>query len=609
MDCPVFRYAHTLRDLGAMRAGVIALLAVGVAVLAMLLILFGVDKVSAGFMAVAIFTLPGPQYMAFMTGFSFTLELSISLIAYFVISHRSESKSIQFFSLAACVGLLVISMLIYQAWAFVFFWGTLSVLLFERSISNRNAIIMAMRDIAIFAGASLIYLSIYKSRYGYGFIPDSYRADLSISNAVHKIPSLFIEVLPRAASLWQMSTGPFLSTLVVLILSSCIFWMLAGYRDRGYSNENCLSASDRIFSSIRGLMLVLILVCVCGPWLLANPPGFPTRTLFPISGAIMMVVLGILPGLIGCLLHQPFKLQKLMQQTVILCVAIVGLLMSSHNTSLSVWNTNTEMQFARTEIAEHGTWPRRIHIVRTINNGVGFNGLYSIGDEFNRRTTDFPQNIFDFVHIALMGIKGGEDVSMSLCDIKITNCEMAVPKTSIILTTSDYGEATCKSENMVLIDLNALVRATGTGEPSVLQAAVLEPCGSGKPWTSSKNPPPTLLVEGYRGFNIIGYQNRIYAILQNEGAFSIDKINNNSYSRSIVGTSVAEVKQAIDRYEGNSYYPQPVILVENYHGLNIIGAQNHVYAVPLGEGTLNILFAGTSLKEVMQQIDNASVKK
>jgi hypothetical protein len=91
--------------------------------------------------------------------------------------------------------------------------------------------------------------------------------------------------------------------------------------------------------------------------------------------------------------------------------------------------------------------------------------------------------------------------------------------------------------------------------------------------------------------------------------FSLDQINNKSYRLSVVGTSVAEVKQAIDRYEGNSYYPQPVILVEGYRGLNIIGAQNRVYAVPPGEGTVNILIAGTSIKEVMPQIDNASVKK
>jgi hypothetical protein len=58
--------------------------------------------------------------------------------------------------------------------------------------------------------------------------------------------------------------------------------------------------------------------------------------------------------------------------------------------------------------------------------------------------------------------------------------------------------------------------------------------------------------------------------------FNLDKINNKSYRLSVVGTSIEEVKQAIDRYEGNSYYPQPVILVENYHGLNIVGAQNRV---------------------------------
>jgi hypothetical protein len=43
--------------------------------------------------------------------------------------------------------------------------------------------------------------------------------------------------------------------------------------------------------------------------------------------------------------------------------------------------------------------------------------------------------------------------------------------------------------------------------------------------------------------------------------------------------------------------------------VNIVGYQNQVYAVPPGEGTVNILFAGASIKEVLQQIDNASVKK
>jgi hypothetical protein len=122
--------------------------------------------------------------------------------------------------------------------------------------------------------------------------------------------------------------------------------------------------------------------------------------------------------------------------------------------------------------------PRRIHIVRTIDNGLGFDGRKSFTDEFNRKTTDFKQNLPNFVRIAVMGLGGGQDPSISSCNVREVNCGVVVPNRSVILTDSGYGEDTCASDDMVLVDLNVLVRATATGAPKLLDPRSLQPCYS-----------------------------------------------------------------------------------------------------------------------------------
>ena len=68
-----------------------------------------------------------------------------------------------------------------------------------------------------------------------------------------------------------------------------------------------------------------------------------------------------------------------------------------------------------------------------------------------------------------------------------------------------------------------------------------------QPISSSQNELPILLAEGYRGFNLIGYAGRIYAIPQGEGGFSIDRISGSEYSRWFFGCLLNEVKRQIDQ--------------------------------------------------------------
>jgi hypothetical protein len=58
---------------------------------------------------------------------------------------------------------------------------------------------------------------------------------------------------------------------------------------------------------------------------------------------------------------------------------------------------------------------------------------------------------------------------------------------------------------------------------------------------------PILLTEGYRGFNLIRYGKKIYAIPQAEGAFDIERINRNEYGRWFSGGSLDKVKRLVDQ--------------------------------------------------------------
>jgi hypothetical protein len=57
---------------------------------------------------------------------------------------------------------------------------------------------------------------------------------------------------------------------------------------------------------------------------------------------------------------------------------------------------------------------------------------------------------------------------------------------------------------------------------------------------------PVLIEEGYRGFNLLRYGEKIYAIPQGEGAFDIERVGRKDYSRWFIGSSLEEVKRLVN---------------------------------------------------------------
>ncbi len=57
-----------------------------------------------------------------------------------------------------------------------------------------------------------------------------------------------------------------------------------------------------------------------------------------------------------------------------------------------------------------------------------------------------------------------------------------------------------------------------------------------------KSPDPVLVEEGYKGFNLVRYGDKIYAIPQRDGAFQIERILNNKYSQWFSGNSLRNLE-------------------------------------------------------------------
>jgi hypothetical protein len=65
--------------------------------------------------------------------------------------------------------------------------------------------------------------------------------------------------------------------------------------------------------------------------------------------------------------------------------------------------------------------------------------------------------------------------------------------------------------------------------------------------TRSEGDAPVLVSEGHKGFNVVRWQGRFFAIPQGEGAFDPRRFEERQYSRSVAGGTLAEVKTLIDR--------------------------------------------------------------
>lgn len=474
LECQVFKHAGSLHDLNNMRIAVIGILALGASAFGALLHRFGFDRLSSWLTAVAIFILPGAQNAVFMTNFPNALAAMCPLLAYWCLEWRPNMNKVSYVMPILCAALLLfIAMLMYPALAFVFFWGTLAKVLFHYAAPIRQVISIIVRDGAVLLSSSLAYLLLRdlfipkRFRIQLGSVPDAYKPDLSMSALVEKIPFLLDKAMPAATNLWFFDNEWFSGFVIWLFVVVIAITVILKGREDGLSRFNLILK----FAIVLGLILVSSF-----PLISNKQPFLHQRLLWPTMGAILIAIPGVISLAFVTIFHPRGDIAVAFRRSMCTVVGLGSLVSASYTTTLNVWNTNIEMEFVRGELARSETTPRRIHFVRAIDNGIGFNTLKSFSDEFNKKTTDFRQDVRDFVSLAYVSYSGDYKTSIVECNFSVDRCEEVVPKNSIILSVSEYGERFCLSRNMVVVDLNILVRATRTGDPKPSSLLQLPRC-------------------------------------------------------------------------------------------------------------------------------------
>ncbi|MBP0021212.1 MAG: class I SAM-dependent methyltransferase [Cyanobacteria bacterium SBLK] len=114
-----------------------------------------------------------------------------------------------------------------------------------------------------------------------------------------------------------------------------------------------------------------------------------------------------------------------------------------------------------------------------------------------------------------------------------------------------------------------------------------------------------LVVEGYKGFNLLQVGEVFYGIPQGEGAFDRERIEQEGYSAFFFGNSLNEIQTQIDNHIK--------LVVEGYKGFNLLQVGKVFYGIPQGEGAFDrkrieqgdysTFFFSNSLEEVENEID------
>ncbi|NEO83076.1 MAG: discoidin domain-containing protein [Spirulina sp. SIO3F2] len=93
---------------------------------------------------------------------------------------------------------------------------------------------------------------------------------------------------------------------------------------------------------------------------------------------------------------------------------------------------------------------------------------------------------------------------------------------------------------------------------------------------------PILIEEGYRGFNIIQFKDRFYAILQADGEFKINKFKSDAYLQAIEASTADLIKEEINLALlgdlANVTYP--ILVEKSFNGFSLFIYKNKYYAIP-----------------------------
>lgn len=489
-ECLIFKNVNKLSDLALVRIITILILAISLSLAVWRLSAFLKDEWLAFFLVSAVFILPGMNYAVFHGNIPAASALLLSILAYFAappVEYLTErtKRNLWIFASRSCLSLaiLIVALFTYPSYAYFFFALTVCSLLFDEVASWPAKRLVAVRDLAIVGASSLLYYALAHiliravvSAQTVENMPDAYKLKIN-ADIFHRMGLFVNEVMPLIFNLWNIYASKLMTLAVLSVLLTGLGFSAVGIFLNARSMPThppdgypvCTPRADSFRRGAEKILITLALFFAASiPWLMSHTNLILLRIFFP----AMAITVFVLWWCASSMLEAVPEIYRKSAAFVLSASVFAGsAFYVNYNTSRNVWNSGTEYMFIRSELSRNLRLPvSRIHVIRPVDNGIGYGGLASINDEFNRKETDFWQNITEVVRIALAEIADRDSFELYRCDLGQKECVESFEKkypSGILVTQSLYGEPVYQPENAVVVDMNVLVDSAGLSKRKI----------------------------------------------------------------------------------------------------------------------------------------------
>jgi len=148
---------------------------------------------------------------------------------------------------------------------------------------------------------------------------------------------------------------------------------------------------------------------------------------------------------------------------MVYCIAGIGVItapaVAAFSATASAWASSVELRFVIQTLAERDVEKiRRVHVVRSNIDHRGYNGLPTIGDEFNRKTSHYSLDIADLVNVGLREL-GSKKIAKD-CRYRDPNHGRCLQDSGqsgdILVTQGSLTDPICSAVYLAIIDFSML---------------------------------------------------------------------------------------------------------------------------------------------------------
>jgi len=415
----IYQKINHLSDLSRLRLLTITVFALNASLLSSIVVALGLPVIPAFCMSIVIFTLPGIQECVFVPFLFIALAQLCSLSAYVIWMSRWV------FGLRIILSFLLLEIAFFTYVPSTFFFLIpVTFLLILKEDDWPHAKKVWLRDMIFGILAAAVYLCVIRIFF-YKYIELSGH-QIKWDSVLNNIKTFLPQAVPQSFNLWNIYYSKVLGITIGLFVAGVLL------ANALFSKKNI--ALQRI-SALLGIFVIFNMV-----WILLG--GYLPRTFVASQALVLLLVYWS-----GDWLLRMLKSNKWANESWPIILLALGLIFANIMTTRNVWNCNAELMFIRSRIAQYeNSYIREIHIIRPQDTTRGYNGLSIVYDNFNDGSTGQTE---------LTGL-----IRAALKDLDDPPIEM-----HCMVTSSNYGEPFTMGPNVILIDMNDLVRIskkTGT---------------------------------------------------------------------------------------------------------------------------------------------------